>query len=129
MPSRSGPASRLSLLAATTSLAVLTSQLQPCVAMDPATTLLNRWPMIMAHDAATTYLVENPVDYTVYAWTVTQPPQKGTSGMLDCGARAFDWRPQVDARTGDINMHHGGVEVHHKMHDALTEAVSWAAGK
>ena len=31
--------------------------------------------------------------------------------MLDCGARAFDWRPLVDSKTGDLNMHHGPIEV------------------
>jgi hypothetical protein len=57
---------------------------------DVHTTPLNEWPMIMAHDAATTYLEINGVN----KWAKTQA-DGGPKALLDCGTRAFDWRPQV----------------------------------
>jgi len=102
-----------------------------CVAgKDPSSTQLNEWPMILAHDAATTYLdPEDPVHYVVYQWTITQPSKAGTSGLLDCGVRAFDWRPRVDAKTGSLVMHHGPITVDHPMSDAVQEVVDWSANR
>ena len=48
---------------ATTALLLLVGSAQ---SKDPATTPLNAWPMIMAHDAATTYLdPRGPIDYAM----------------------------------------------------------------
>ena len=44
--------------------------------------------------------------------------------MMDCGARAFDWRPKLD-KDGLI-MHHGGINVNHPMGDALDDMTTWA---
>ena len=97
---------------------------------DPSTTPLNQWPMIMAHDAATTYLdAKDPINYEIYRWTITQPPLAGTSGLLNCGVRGFDWRPKIDEKTGNINMHHGPIEVKHSMQAAMSELVDWAANR
>lgn len=52
---------------------------------------LNQWPFLEAHDAATTYLTG---ERDVVAWTQTQPPG-GVAQLLECGARALDWRPKV----------------------------------
>ena len=58
-------------------------------AKDPSTTPINEWPMIMAHDAATTYL-KGGLLHQIYDWTKTQP-DGGATGLLNCGARSFDW--------------------------------------
>lgn len=108
-------------------LAVLSS-LAVVQAKDPNQTVLNEWPMIMAHDASTTYLdPADPLHKEIYRWTITQPSNKGTSGLLECGVRAFDWRPQIDSKTGEVYMHHGPIEVKHPMKAAMQEIVSWAA--
>ena len=52
-------------------------------------TQLNEWPMIMAHDAATTYL---PSTTEVNRFAKTQS-DGGFASMLNCGVRAFDLRP------------------------------------
>lgn len=91
---------------------------------NPATTVLNEWPIIMAHDAATTYL-KGGVLHQVNDWTKTQP-DGGPSGLMDCGARAFDWRPSLTSE-GSLIMHHGGIKVKHAMSDALDDMVNWAA--
>lgn len=88
-------------------------------------TVMNEWPMIMCHDAATTYL-PGGVLHPVNNWAKTQP-DGGTSGLLDCGARAFDWRPSL--KDGSLVMHHGGVTVDHPMKDAMLEIINWAATK
>jgi hypothetical protein len=45
-------------------------------------------------------------------WTKTQ--QGSPAAMLDCGARAFDWRPQVE--DGKLVMHHGEIMPLHHHH-------------
>ena len=54
---------------------------------NPNTTLLGSWPMIHAHDAATTYLETGIVD----EWAKTQQ-DGGVASLFECGARALDWR-------------------------------------
>ena len=49
-------------------------------AKDPATTVLNEWPMIMVHDAATTYL-QGGVLHQINDWAKTQP-DGGAQGEL-----------------------------------------------
>lgn len=93
-------------------------------AKDPATTVLNEWPMIMVHDAATTYL-EGGILHQVNDWAKTQT-DGGARGELDCGARGFDWRPSLQS-DGTMKMHHGGVTIDHEMGDSLDEMVTWAA--
>ena len=93
-------------------------------AKDPATTVLNEWPMIMVHDAATTYL-EGGILHQVNDWAKTQA-DGGARGELECGARGFDWRPSLQS-DGTMKMHHGGVTIDHKMDDSLDEMVAWAA--
>jgi len=88
-------------------------------AKDPTTTPLNEWPMIMAHDAATTYLKPGLVNN----WAKTQA-DGGARGILDCGARGFDWRPKLLAN-GTLVMHHAAVTVAHTMAGALDEMVAW----
>eukprot|EP01050_Picozoa_sp_SAG11_P002426 SAG11_NODE_123_length_15805_cov_15.133261_7_plen_137_part_00 len=70
-------------------------------AKDPETTPLNEWPMVMCHDAATTYLKTGPVN----KWYKTQM-DGGVRQELVCGARSFDWRPAVVGDT--VYMHHAG---------------------
>ena len=81
---------------------------------------LNEHHMIMAHDAATTYLDGGLVD----RWAKTQQ-DGGVRSLLDCGARAFDWRPKL--KGGKLIMHHSSVDINYPMGAALDEAVAWAA--
>jgi hypothetical protein len=74
----------------------------------------------MCHDAATTYLSKQSI---VNKWAKTQP-DGGTLGMLECGARAFDWRPKLLAN-GSLVMHHGNVQVSHDMGSAVKEIIAW----
>jgi hypothetical protein len=85
---------------------------------------LNEWPMIMAHDAATTYL-EGGLLHQINNWAKTQA-DGGMHGELVCGARAFDWRPKI-ADDGSVVMHHGAVTISHKMDNSLAELTAWAA--
>ena len=82
-------------------------------------TLLTEWPMIMAHDAATTYLPSGLIN----DFTKTQQ-DGGISGLLNCGARAFDWRPLLQA-DGSIIMHHGSILIDHPMNDVMEELLNW----
>jgi len=92
-------------------------------AKSPGSTVLNEWPMIMAHDAATTYL-KGGLFHQINDWAKTQA-DGGAKGMLDCGARAFDWRPEVQS-DGTVKMHHGSVTIDHEMGASLDEMVQWA---
>lgn len=95
-------------------------------AKNPNTTVLNEWPMLMVHDAATTYLREGDLlNKTVLDWTITQPQGIGTAGELDCGARGFDWRPSLVG--GKLVMHHGSVTINYPMGAAVDSIVAWAA--
>ena len=89
---------------------------------DVNTTLLSAWPMVHAHDAATTYLESGVVN----DWAKTQQ-DGGVSSMLDCGARSFDWRPSYDGDT--LTMHHGDISIDYAMSDALQEMISWAGAR
>lgn len=60
----------------------------------------NQFPMISSHDAGTGYLplhTGHPVTDIINRFTKTQGV--GMTGQLDCGARAFDWRPYLDPTT------------------------------
>merc|ERR1711871_464905 len=78
--------------------------------------------MVMGHDAATTYLTGGLL-HQINDWTKTQA-DGGPSGMLNCGARGFDWRPKLKS-DGSVVMHHGDIEVSHPMQDALTDMIKW----
>ena len=105
----------------TSILATLLLALLPITsAKNASTTYLNQWPMIMSHDAATTYLSSGIFN----DWIKTQP-SGGASGLLDCGARALDWRPALQ-KDGSLFMHHNFVVIKHKMKDAMDEMIEWA---
>ena len=86
---------------------------------NPNTTLLGSWPMVHAHDAATTYLSTGIVD----EWAKTQQ-DGGVASLFECGARALDWRPSL--KDGVLQMHHGDIDIEYAMSDALDEAAAWA---
>lgn len=99
--------------------------LHAAAAIDPSTTVLNKWPMIMAHDSATTYL-KGGLFHQINQWTKTQA-DGGFAHTLDCGARAFDFRPgPKDASTGQIYLHHGPIKVQKEAGSILDEVVDWA---
>jgi hypothetical protein len=83
---------------------------------------LNEYPLIMSHDAATGEFM--PIrDAIIDAWAQTQTV--GLGGQLECGARAFDYRPYY--KDGILFAHHGDVIVHKKMEDSLLEVIQWTA--
>lgn len=77
--------------------------------------------MIMAHDAASTYLSESGI---IKPWAKTQP-SGGANGLLNCGARAFDWRPFLQP-DGTIYAYHGDITIKHAMEKSLDEMIGWA---
>jgi len=100
---------------------ILFSQLlQTATSKQANVTSINQWPMIMAHDAATTYLEDGGI---INPWAKTQQ-SGGTTGMLNCGARAFDWRPSLQT-DGSLIMHHSSILVKHNMSGAVDEIVEW----
>eukprot|EP00946_MAST-07B_sp_MAST-7B-sp1_P002538 g2538.t1 len=92
-------------------------------AKDPNTTLIHEWPMLMAHDAATTYL-KSGLFHPVDTWAKTQP-SGGLPQLLKCGARAFDWRP-ILLSNGTLAMHHGLDIIEKSMEAAIDEMLAWA---
>jgi len=108
---------------ASTCLFLLLLVPQLTLAKSPDSTVLNEWPMIMVHDAATTYL-EGGLLHQVNNWAKTQP-DGGAQGELNCGARAFDWRPAMS--DGTVKAHHGDVTIDHPMAGSLDEMVAWCA--
>ena len=88
---------------------------------NPSTTPFNEWPMVMAHDAATTYLDPTSLLST---WTQTQTPG-GIEKLLQCGARGFDWRPRL--KDSELIMHHGPVSIDYPMASALDELLEWTS--
>jgi len=88
--------------------------------------LLNRWPMLMTHDAGTSYVSGETCSYMhmLNNYMITQK-QGPFSSQLDCGARALDLRPYVEK--GHLRMHHGPLEVAHDLADALSDIKGWVS--
>ena len=82
--------------------------------------LINSYPIIMAHDAASGEIVEER-DHVVMEWTRTQGT--GLVGQLNCGARSFDYRPYLQG--GVLFAHHGPVVVHKTMSSSVEEVMDW----
>lgn len=81
---------------------------------------LNEYAILMSHDAATGDLHR---EHIVAEWAITQ--STGLDGQLDCGARAFDYRPYYE--NGVLYAHHGGVKVPYPMEDAVSSVISWCS--
>ena len=82
---------------------------------------LNAFPFVTSHDAASGE-IDEARDHVVADWTRTQPV--GLVGQLDCGSRAFDYRPYL-SRDGVLLAHHGPVVIHKPMQESLKEISSW----
>eukprot|EP00600_Ochromonadales_sp_CCMP1393_P004050 CAMPEP_0174993418 /NCGR_PEP_ID=MMETSP0004_2-20121128/23062_1 /TAXON_ID=420556 /ORGANISM="Ochromonas sp., Strain CCMP1393" /LENGTH=275 /DNA_ID=CAMNT_0016247527 /DNA_START=133 /DNA_END=960 /DNA_ORIENTATION=+ len=78
--------------------------------------------MIMAHDAASGEIIEER-DRVVMDWTRTQ--SVGLVGQLDCGSRAFDYRPHL--QHGVLFAHHGPVVVHKTMKSSILDIMGWCS--
>ena len=85
----------------------------------PNVTVLKQWPMLGAHDAATTYLPEGLIN----RWAKTQP-SGGIKQLLDCGVRFFDWRPKL-LSNGNLIMHHSAIDVKYPMSKVLDDLSEW----
>jgi hypothetical protein len=108
---------------------------------DPATTPVNEWPLVMAHDAATTYSSPGVVDNLA---VITQP-QGGFQKLLDCGARALDlrvkygvyassllnkipkWLQPIHINTKMLMFHHGVIDIPKPVSAGLNDVVEWAS--
>jgi hypothetical protein len=86
-----------------------------------AGTLLTQYPMIMSHDSASGEISEKR-DFIIAKWARTQ--SVGLVDQLQCGARAFDYRPS--SKDGTIYAHHGGVTIRVPMEESLRQVISWA---
>lgn len=86
---------------------------------------LNQWPMLSAHDAATTYAHERTCTphHMANNYAVTQA-RGGFDELLDCGARALDVRPYL--HEANLSMHHGALEIKEYFQNALMDVVTWA---
>lgn len=81
--------------------------------------------MLQSHDAGTGYLdpfSSGFIDDIVYRFTRTQVG--GIYQQLDCGSRAFDWRPSLGA--AGLGFAHGAIYVNHSMQAAAADVVRWA---
>jgi hypothetical protein len=82
--------------------------------------LLTRSPFVMSHDSASGEIVEDR-DHVVADWTRTQ--SVGLVGQLDCGTRAFDYRPYY--KDGELYAHHGPVVIYKTMRESIREIQTW----
>lgn len=80
--------------------------------------MLNEYPLIMSHDAATGYMAR---DHIVAKWAMTQ--SVGLVEQLNCGSRGFDYRPYL--HEGILFAHHGGVKIAKPMKDSVLDVMSW----
>jgi hypothetical protein len=102
-------------------LASSVSLLRPSLADMP----LSQFPMLQAHDTGTVYLTPtSALTEALYRFTRTQTGASVTD-LLDCGARAFDWRPSLTG--GTLGFAHGPVFINHSMAAAAAEVVAWAS--
>jgi len=87
---------------------------------------LNQWPMLSAHDSATSYAREPTCTphAPINSYAVTQP-KGGYRQLLDCGARALDMRPWLKA-DGTLILHHGAVKFDTPLARALADVVEWS---
>lgn len=86
----------------------------------PASDLpLNYYPMVMTHDSATGEATNRT--FIVADWSKTQ--DSGLVSQLDCGARAFDYRPLY--KNNELIAHHGEFEIHKTMESTLQELIQW----
>lgn len=83
---------------------------------------LNLFPIIMTHDSATGELDESR-DHIVADWAKTQSAT--LINQLNCGARAFDYRPKLE-KDKQIYAHHGGITIRVAMSDSVKNISSWA---
>jgi hypothetical protein len=86
-------------------------------------TSLNQFPIILSHDAATGELNDKRYNKVVDKYAQTQ--STNLVGQLDCGSRGFDYRPYLE-KDGELIAHHGGIKVHKKMSESITEVINWA---
>lgn len=112
-------ASLWTLLAAALSLLYLHSAVSARVNDD---TRLISYPFIMSHDAASGEIAEDR-DHVLADWTKTQ--SVGLVPQLDCGVRAFDYRPTL-SKNGTLFAHHGGIVIHVPMASSVKDILRWA---
>jgi hypothetical protein len=86
---------------------------------------LSTFPMLQSHDTGTVYLDRDDPTLTeiIYRFTITQDATNVTQ-LLECGIRAFDWRPSFTNNI--LGFAHGPIFVNHSMQSAAREVVNWA---
>lgn len=83
----------------------------------------NLYPILMSHDSASGELDEQR-DHVIADWSRTQ--SVGLIDQLNCGARAFDYRPSL-GKEGTLFPHHGPVTIHFPMKTSMKEVIRWTA--
>lgn len=89
------------------------------------TRLLTRWPVMMSHDSSTGEIIpsrDGIITDVIDAYSITQ--DTGLVGQLNCGTRAYDYRPYLLSNSSVIS-HHGGTKVHKLMADSITDISNW----
>jgi len=84
---------------------------------------LREFPMVLSHDAATSML--NAKLKVVGSYTQTQA-DGDLASQLDCGARAYDYRPYLK-KDGTLIAHHGSMKVNAEMRGSLQGIIEWLA--
>jgi hypothetical protein len=95
--------------------------LRPSLADAP----LNTLPFLFAHDTGTVYLTLSSALPDVGVRFAQTQTGGNVTALLDCGARAFDWRPSLSA-DGLLGFAHGPLFVNHSMAAAAREVAAWA---
>jgi hypothetical protein len=83
--------------------------------------LLREWAFLTSHNAATGYMAGS---HPLASIARTQTTDLG--GQLDCGVRAFDLRPAINA-SGSVVMAHGLVVISTLLSTALQDVIRWAS--
>lgn len=84
--------------------------------------LLNQYPFLLSHDAATGEMDESR-DGVVDKWAQTQ--NASMYEQLECGSRGFDYRPYYE--NGTLYAHHGTVIVRKPMEESLKDVLRWCS--
>ena len=82
--------------------------------------MLNSYPMIMSHDAATGEIIPER-DHIVADWSMTQ--NTSLVEQLNCGSRSFDYRPYLYKNV--VFAHHGGFKIYKPMEETVMEVMKW----
>ena len=91
--------------------------------MNPALPLAQA-SFVLAHDAATGYILKNHLTPDGVTWSYTKTQNGNLYSQLQDGARALDLRPKL-LYNGTLVFHHGVITVPINFETALSDVVRW----